>query len=110
MTDAIIIPLAFWQDPQGDVILVYSEHECSVYFACWNGAGEPADFIGRLSFEQASGVRSFRQEHIPYRIPPHSGHSYILQIPDSELVRDHIAYRQRHYPNAHASALVVFTI
>ena len=35
MIDATIIPLDFWQAPQGDVILVYSEHECSIYFACW---------------------------------------------------------------------------
>jgi len=99
MTDAVIIPLDSWQDPQGDVVLIYSEYECSVYLACWKAAGVPADYIGHLSFEHASGVRSFAREYLPYRVPAHSHHSYILRIPDSELVREHIAYRQRHYPN-----------
>jgi len=99
LTDAAIVPLPFWQDPQGDVILVYSEVECSVYFGCWSTTGEPADFIGHLTFEHASAVRSFSREFLPYRIPTHSGHSYILEILDSEFVRQHVAYRQHHYPN-----------
>jgi len=99
LTDAAIVRLPFWQDPQGDVILIYSEVECSVYFSCWSKAGEPADFIGHLSFEHAAAVRSFSREFLPYSIPIHSGHSYILQIPDSEFVREHFAYRKRYYPH-----------
>jgi len=102
LTDAAILQLPFWQDPQGDVVLIYSEVECSVYFPCWSGAGDPADFIGHLSFEHASTVRSFRREFLPYQIPIHTGHSYILHIPDSDLVREHVAYRKRHYPNSPA--------
>ena len=98
MTDATIIPLQFWQDPQGDVIIIFSEAECSVYFSCWIATGEPADFIGHISFEHASAVRSFTREFLPYRIASYDCHSYILQIPDSDLVREHVAYRQRHYP------------
>ena len=96
--DAIVLPLQFWQDPQGDVVLIYSEIECSVYFACWLARGVPADFVGHLVFEHASTVRSFSREYIPYRRPAHTQRSYILEIPDSELVREHVAYRKRHYP------------
>ncbi len=99
MTDAIVIPLEFWQDPHGDVILIYSEQECSVYFACWKARGIPAEFIGHLSF-RASAARSFAREYLPYRVPPHTHHSYILHIPSSDFVREHTAYRQSHYPNS----------
>ncbi len=40
MTQVTVIPLEFWQDPQGDVILTFSEHECSVYFGCWSATSE----------------------------------------------------------------------
>jgi hypothetical protein len=33
------IRLAAWRDPQGEVLLVYSEAECSIYFGCWTAAG-----------------------------------------------------------------------
>ncbi len=57
MINANIIPLEFWKDPQSDVIVIFSEGECSVYFSCWTHAGEPADFIGKLSFNGAAAVR-----------------------------------------------------
>ncbi len=98
MTDATVIPLKSWQDPQGDVVLLYSERECSVFFPCWLEAGQSADFIGHLAFEHASAVRSFGREFLPYRLPKHSHHSYILTVPDSDMVREHVAYRQSHYP------------
>src|SRR5689334_11638775 len=100
MSDATVIPLDFWQDPQGDVILVYSEDECSIYFACWSASGIPADFIGHLSFERTAGVRSYGREYLPYRVTLQPKcHSYILQVENSELVREHVAYRHQHYPN-----------
>jgi hypothetical protein len=98
MINANIIPLEFWQDPQSDVIVIFSERECSVYFSCWTNAGEPADFIGKLSFNGAAAVRSFDREFNPYRYGGHRQKSYILQIPDSDLVRDRVEYRKRHYP------------
>ena len=98
MKEATIIPLKFWQDPNNDVILIYSERQCSVYFACWRSAGEPADFIGQLTFDHASDVRSAWREHPPYRIPSHSCHSYILEIPDSEFVRQYVAFRNLRSP------------
>jgi hypothetical protein len=96
--EAVVIPLKCWQDPQGDIVQLYSEYECSIFFGCWNASSEPADYICRLSFEHAAAVRSFGREFIPYRIPDHSHHSYILRVPDSDMQRDHVAYRQRHYP------------
>lgn len=100
MTDAVVIPLDIWQDPQSDIVLIYSEYECSVYFNCWITSGKPADFLGQLSFERAVGVRSFTREFLPYRIPTHRGHSYALLIPDSDLVREHVAYRELHYADS----------
>ncbi len=100
MADATIIPLKNWQDPQGDVVLVYAEGECSVFFPCWTAAGERADFVGHLSFEGASAVRSFDREFLPYRLPEHQHHSYILVVSYSDLAREHVAYRNQHYPHS----------
>ncbi len=69
MSASIVVPLDFWQDPQSDAILVYSEHECLIYFAFWIAAGEAADFIGQLSFERSCGVRSYGREYLPYELP-----------------------------------------
>ena len=96
--DAEIIPLDVWKDPQGDIILVYSEHECSIYFNCWIAPATPAEFIAQLVFSRARSVRSFHREYQPYRIPTHNCRSFILRIPDSNLIPEHVAYRQRHYP------------
>jgi len=98
MIDATVIPLKSWQDPVSDVVLLYSERECSVFFPCRLESGEPADYIGHLAFEHASAVRSFGREFLPYRLPKHGRHSYILTVPDSDMVREHVAYRQSHYP------------
>jgi hypothetical protein len=99
MEKVTVIPLDFWKDPQGDIILVYSEHECSIYFNCWSAAGQPADFIGHLSFHEASAVRSFRREFLPYQVPIKDHPSYIFSIADSEFLREQIEYRRLHYPN-----------
>ena len=100
MQEAIVIPLEFWQDPVNDCILIYSERQCSVYFGCWSTAGEPADFIGHLAFVHASDVRSAWREHPPYRIPNHPHHSYILEIPDSDFVRQYVAFRNLRTPES----------
>ena len=110
MIDANVIPLQFWQDPQGDVILIYGEHECSVYFNCWASAGVDAEFIGKLSFEGASAVRSFSREFIPYQIEPQGEKSWILQFPDSDLARDRVEYRKKHYPESPISEQTQFVV
>ena len=73
------IPLAAWQDPQGDVLLVYSEAECSIYFGCWTNAGQPADYVCRLRFKGAKGVRSYPREFVPYDYTSRH-HSSILEV------------------------------
>jgi hypothetical protein len=97
MTQVAIIPLQHWPNPQGDILLCYSEKECSLHYACWLAAGEPADFICRLSFQKAAFVRAFRREYIPYPIPENARPGYILHILDSEFAKEHAAYRQRFY-------------
>src|SRR6516164_848098 len=87
MKTAIRIPIDVWQDPQNDVVLVFSEHECMIYFGCWESAAEPADFIGCISFDRASAVRSYAREFMPYQISGPTHHSYILEIPDSEFAK-----------------------
>jgi hypothetical protein len=104
MMEATVIPLDFWQNPQGDVILIFSEYECSVYFGCWSAVGEPADFIGHLSFQGASAARSYGREFFPYRVPKHDQRSYILSIADSEFIREHTEYRRQHYPDSRVDA------
>jgi hypothetical protein len=99
MARSVKIPLEIWQDPQGDVLLVYSEAECSVYFACWNEPGVSTDFIGHLTFEKVCAVRSFPREYLPYQPEPSSAKSSVIQVFDSELAAEHLEYRKRHYPN-----------
>lgn len=96
--EATTVPIKSWQDPQGDIVLVYSEHECSIFFGCWVASGEPADYICHLSFQLAAVVRSFPREILPYRFPLNTTRPCILRIPDSDLLRELVVYRQRHYP------------
>lgn len=100
MKTANPIPLEFWQDPQSDVILIYGEHECAVYFRCWSSAGVPAGYIGQLVFRNVSAVRSFPREFLPYQIKDHREHSYVLQVSDSDLALDYVNYRKLHYPSS----------
>jgi hypothetical protein len=98
MKEATAIPIKIWPDPQGDIVLIYSEQECSVFFGCWITSGEPADYICQLSFHRAAAVRSFPREFLPYRYPPDASRPCILRIPDSDMLRELVTYRQRHYP------------
>jgi hypothetical protein len=96
MSASIVVPLDFWQDPQSDAILVYSEHECLIYFAFWIAAGEAADFIGQLSFERSCGVRSYGREYLPYELPNHyvvEGHDIYHEILASGLTTSTISHR-----------------
>ena len=108
--DAAVIPLSCWQDPQGDLVLIYSERECSVFFGCWVSSGEPADYICRLSFERAAAVRSYRREFIPYRVLAPSVHSYILRVGDSDFLREQVAHRRQHYPQSAGPSLQHFVV
>src|SRR5262245_53014372 len=99
------IPLGSWQDPQGDVVLVYSLSECSVFFACWEEAGMPAGYVCHLLFRDAEATRSFPREYIPYEIESLAYKSYVLEIVDSpwlqEQQREHKRLQEtvyRHSP------------
>lgn len=98
MERTVQIPLEIWQDPVGDVLLIYSERECSVYFSCWTEAATPANFIGHLIFERAHGVRSFPREYLPYSSPAGDAKSWVMQVFGSEFIEEYLAYRKRHYP------------
>ena len=89
------IPLGSWQDPQGDVVLVYSLFECSIFFGCWDEAGVPADYVCLLSFTAAVATRSFPREYIPYEIEPAEHKSYVLEVVDSPWLHDQQRERKR---------------
>lgn len=110
MISAHVVPLEFWQDPQSDVILIFGEWECSVYFRCWTSAGTPADFIGHLSFVGSSAVRSFHREYCPYQPEEHNHSSYILRVEDSDLARDYVEYRKLHYPRSEPKSMTHYVV
>jgi hypothetical protein len=95
--EAEAVAIQSWQDPQGDIVLIYSERECSIFFGCWIAPGEPADYVCQLSFQRVAAVRSYPREFLPYRLPVRTG-PCIYRIIESDLLREVIAYRQRHYP------------
>jgi hypothetical protein len=98
MIKAESIPLEVWQDPQSDLILIFSLSECSVYFLCWESRGMLADYLGHLSFQGASLVRSFCRESSPYQaVERHR--SNVLRVRDSDLARDCVEYQKSHYPH-----------
>src|SRR5947208_1114882 len=94
-----VIPLECWQDPESDIVMTFSQSECSVFFGCLAAPDEPADHIACLSFERAVAVRSVTRSIVPpffpYRIPKHQHRSFILRMTGSDMQRE---YRQRHDP------------
>ncbi len=79
---AISIPLKEWQDPVNDVILHFSERECSIYFLCWDENHKiNRDIIGKLYFE-AWAVHSVRSEVCPH-IKDFKRGSSILEVINS---------------------------
>ena len=48
-----------WQDPVNDVILIYSERQCSIYFACWEAA----------SMQRTLSVSSHSSTHQTFTVP-----------------------------------------
>jgi hypothetical protein len=95
---AIPLPLEVWQDPQGNVVLHHSREGCSVYFGCWAEAGEPADYLCRLTFHHAWAVRGFNLECLPYRAQEHNYRSYIYRVEGSAWLEQVSEQRQACYP------------
>jgi hypothetical protein len=91
------ISLNIWQDPQSNVVLHHSCEECEVFFDCWMGAGEPADYLCKLIFHHAWAVRGIRLEGLPYQIKTHR-RSCIYEIENSEWLKQVSEQRLRNYP------------
>lgn len=100
MSTAIQIPLRCWRNPQGDILLIFSEEECSVYFGCWDETSGPADYICELKFDHAVAVRSYSREFHPYQSTGPTCRSSVLKVLDSDLHREHFEFRRRMYPDS----------
>jgi hypothetical protein len=94
----IPIPLKVWQDPQGDVVLYHSRGECIISFACWDAAGDPADYICQLRFDHAWAVRGLRSEFLPYEYAAHH-RSCIYEAVDSKWLEQERQLRSQNYPD-----------
>lgn len=94
---AIPIPLKAWQDPQGDVVLQHSRNGCTISFACWDDAGQPADYICKLVFDHAWAVRAVNSEFLPYEINEPQ-RSCVYEIKDSEWLIGISKQRSDYYP------------
>lgn len=91
------IPLKVWQDPQGGVVLHVSHKDCDIYVGCWIASGEPADYLGKLTFKHAWASRCLSSEIMPYEI--HSAErSCIYEIENSQWLNAVSAERLKNYP------------
>jgi len=96
---AVPIPLHAWQDPQGDVVLKQSQLGCCIYFGCWADAGEPADYICELRFDQAWAIRGICSEYLPYQHGEGHSRSDIYKIENSIWLKQASEQRAKSYPN-----------
>lgn len=94
---ALAVPLAVWQDPQGNLRVTISDGAAAVTFDCWNDAGEEADYVGTLIFDRVWAARVIRSEFIPYQIEQHPHHSYILRVVESSWIEELAATRKATY-------------
>lgn len=100
MNFVITKQLTYWQDPQGDVLLFYSERECNIYFGCWVSAGEPADYACKLKFYNTKAIRSYPREFLPYQKKNNNRyHSEIHLVENSDMLEEYRQYRKKNYPN-----------
>jgi hypothetical protein len=96
------IELPIWQDPQGDLIIEKGREFCCIYFACWkdNEAAEYADYIGKITFENAWAVKSLDVEF--YDIRPKVDWQFkssICIVENSEWLDEVIGIRSKYYDN-----------
>ena len=94
---AVPVPLKVWQDPQGDVVLQHSRERCTISFACWEDAGEPADYICQLVFDHAWAVRAVNSEFLPSEIHEPQ-RSCIYEVKESEWLIALSKERSRCHP------------
>jgi len=91
------IPLEVWQDPQGDVVLQISEHECFVYFGCWDENGEPADFLAKLTFD-CKEAKYIKSDFVPYKRNNLHNHSCIFIVENSLWLNNYIERKIKRNP------------
>jgi hypothetical protein len=77
------LPLKEWQDPVEDVVLLFSECRCSVYFRVGDSPK-----VGMLTFSGVWAVRSVRSEVSPHLDTKHNLSSYLLQVFNSVWPRE----------------------
>lgn len=79
------------------MLLNHSRDECVVSFACWEAAGDPADYICQLKFNNAWAVRGVRSEFLPYEYEGHQ-RSCIYEVVDSKWLEQESELRSQSYP------------
>lgn len=94
---AVPIPLAVWQDPQGNLTLNHTDGLCEVLFDCWDESGEPADYSCSIKFQQAWAVRGVCMESTPYKYKEHL-RSCIYEIENSLWLDELSKMRVAYYP------------
>lgn len=94
---AVPIPLKVWQDPQGDLVLHHSREGCTVSFACWDAAGEPADYLCQLKFKHAWAVRGLNSEYLPYDREEYH-RSCVYEVVNSDWLKHESELRSKNYP------------
>lgn len=97
LADAKKLALEVWQDPQGAVVLEWSDGYCRVYFECWEGAGVRAPYLAEVTFHHSLAVRGEVSEFPPYRTTGDAGPSYLLEVTDSDWLADLRARQKRAY-------------
>lgn len=94
---AVAIPLKVWQDPQGNPLLIFSEHLCEIFVGCWEDVGTPADYICKIAFNSAWAGRSFTLEFLSYEIKEDK-HSAIFEVINSNWLKESSQFRLKYYP------------
>lgn len=104
MAKATRIPLDVWQDPQGVVVLEWSDGYCRIYFECWLEAGVRAPYIAEVTFHRPLGIRGESSEFPPYPSSGDVGPSYLLEVTNSDWLAD-VRMRQERAYGDQAAAL-----
>jgi len=95
--NAVAIPLKVWQDPQGNPLMIFSEHNCEIYVGCWIEAGIPAEYICKITFISGWASRCYGVEYLPYEIKEHL-RSAIFELTNSLWLKESSEYRLKCYP------------
>lgn len=90
--------MGVWPDPQGNPLLIVSEHVTLVYLECWSVPAEPADYVCKLTFDHCWATRTMSIEFSPYESRHVAPPSQIYEVSDSLFLKQSTELRQRYYP------------